>query len=71
MIPNLCACMGPMYGEPACYCAMISMGRKNEMDNNPIRIAANQKAKEDLKGLEKFFEACRKEKQHAEHSVSD
>lgn len=60
MIYNkLCACMGPMYGEPSCYCTMIALGKQSEMDNNPIRIAANKKTEEDLIGLEKFFEMNR------------
>ena len=37
---NLCACMGPMYGEPYCYCQMKQRGLEYFMDNNPVRIEA-------------------------------
>ncbi len=57
---NLCACMGPMYGEPYCYCKMKSMGFEKQMDENPLRIAANQR---DREGLEKFFEMMRNNKE--------
>lgn len=57
---NLCACMGPMYGEPYCYCSMKSRGLEKEMEENPLRIAANERTREDLKGLEMFFEMNRK-----------
>lgn len=57
---NLCACLGAAYGEPYCYCTMKHMGLEKEMDENPLRMAANEKAKESLKGLEKFFEMNRK-----------
>lgn len=56
---NLCACMGPMYGEPYCYCSMKSRGLEKQMEENPLRIAANKVSKENLKGLEKFFEMNR------------
>lgn len=42
---NLCGCVGPMYGEPYCPCRMKSMGLSKEMDENPLRIAANERAK--------------------------
>lgn len=58
---NLCACMGPMYGEPYCYCSMKSRGLEKEMDENPFRIAANERAKGGLKGLEEFFEVNREQ----------
>ena len=60
MINNLCACMGPMYGEPYCACTMKRMGLEKMMDENPIRIAANQNLLESMKDLEKFFEMNRK-----------
>jgi hypothetical protein len=33
--PQLCACMGPMYNEPHCYCKMKQLGLPlNETDRN-------------------------------------
>lgn len=55
-----CACMGPMYGEPYCYCSMKSRGLEKEMEENPLRIAANQRLLESMKDLEKFFDMNRK-----------
>lgn len=48
-----CACMGAMYGEPFCHCEMERLGRCEEMEKNPLRIADNKRFEERLK---KFFE---------------
>lgn len=49
---STCACMGPMFGEPHCYCKMISMGlelntqareeRKNTLKEALVKIFPNQ-----------------------------
>jgi hypothetical protein len=44
---NLCACMGPMYGEPHCYCSMVRLG----LPLSPEREKANAEANERLKAL--------------------
>ena len=54
---NLCACMGPMYGEPYCPCTMEELGRKEEMLNNPLRIADKKKLEEWLASLSLYEEA--------------
>lgn len=46
---NLCACLGPMYGEPLCYCRM----EQHVMDSNPIRQAADEAS---AKAWSKLFE---------------
>lgn len=43
-----CACMGPMYGEPFCYCLMIA---KNLPLSNERVVAA----KEATEAMEKIF----------------
>ena len=43
-IGKLCACIGPMYGEPFCPCSMERQGLP--MDG-PIRKAAEEKSKKD------------------------
>lgn len=40
---TLCACMGPMYGEPHCICKMKTLGLKL---NEEARAAENARAKE-------------------------
>lgn len=47
-----CGCMGPMYGEPHCYCTMKSMGLEKQMEANPLRIADTKQFRE---SMEKFF----------------
>lgn len=37
---SLCACMGPMYNEPHCYCTMVRLG----LPLSPERAEANEKA---------------------------
>jgi hypothetical protein len=44
---SLCACIGPMYGEPYCYCEMERRGLQPE--NNPLRIAENKRFEEDMR----------------------
>lgn len=52
-----CACLGPMYGEPHCYCKMQQLGLPlNEL----ARKLEEERAKEQLKNLTKFFEQNRK-----------
>lgn len=36
---NACACLGPAYGEPYCYCQMKQKGLEDFMEKNPLRIA--------------------------------
>lgn len=48
---KLCACMGPMYGEPYCPCRMSAMGFDKQMEENPLRIAENERAKKQLDAL--------------------
>jgi len=43
---SLCACIGPMYGEPYCACKMKREGLEHVMENNPIRIAENKRFEE-------------------------
>ena len=45
---GICACMGPMYGEPYCYCQMEDRGLP--MDG-PIRKAAEEKSQAERKKL--------------------
>jgi hypothetical protein len=42
---NLCGCLGPMYGEPYCPCRMRSMGLEKQMEENPLRIAEEERSK--------------------------
>lgn len=44
---SLCACLGPMYGEPYCPCQMARRG----LPPSPQRVAAQQDAQEKLKQL--------------------
>lgn len=53
---NLCACMGPMYGEPYCPCTMEDMGFKEEMEANPLRVADRKKLVEWLDVLSWYEE---------------
>lgn len=45
---NLCACMGPMYGEPHCICSMERLGLPL---NTEARAAAAAKSRETLGSL--------------------
>ena len=45
---NACACMGPMYNEPHCYCRMVSM--KLPL-NTQAREAERQRSEEQLTKL--------------------
>ena len=45
---NTCACLGPMYGEPYCYCQMKDM--KLPL-NTVAREEANKESKEELNKL--------------------
>lgn len=42
---SMCGCMGPMYGEPYCPCAMKRNGLEKMMDENPLRIAEEERAR--------------------------
>jgi hypothetical protein len=44
---SACACMGPMYGEPHCYCTMERLG----LPLSPLREEANKRANERLDAL--------------------
>lgn len=44
---NMCACMGPMYGEPHCYCKMISLGIPLSVE----RVTALAEAQKSLDAL--------------------
>jgi len=40
---SMCACMGPMYGEPHCYCTMQRLGlplNQAEREKDRIRLEA-------------------------------
>jgi hypothetical protein len=39
---NFCACMGPMYDEPYCYCEMLRRGL-------PLNNAERQKSEDSLR----------------------
>lgn len=43
-----CACMGPMYGEPKCYCAMKREGLPL---NEAARAIEEERAKKQLEAL--------------------
>ena len=45
---NVCACMGPMYDEPHCYCEMISRGLPL---NEAARAADNARLDSALQGM--------------------
>jgi len=53
---SLCACLGPMYGEPYCPCRM----KREGLPSSPEHDAANAAS---AKGLEAFFERNRKAKE--------
>lgn len=55
-----CACLGPMYGEPYCYCKMQQLGLPL---NEPARKLEEERAAEQLKELIKFFNENRENKQ--------
>lgn len=61
---NVCACLGPMYNEPYCYCEMKRQSLN--MDNNPLRIEAEAKSKEQMSKMFEpggfFYELNRKTK---------
>lgn len=44
---SMCGCMGPMYGEPHCYCSMVRLG----LPLSPEREAANAAANKRLSAL--------------------
>ena len=44
---SACACMGPMYGDPYCYCEM----ERRKLPLSPIWEIENQRAKEQMKQL--------------------
>lgn len=46
---NACACLGPSYGEPYCYCQMKQQGLEWFMDNNPLRIAEEERSAKQMK----------------------
>lgn len=56
---SLCGCLGPMYGEPYCYCQMKQKGLEAEMENNrdsgtnevrhPLRIAEDERWEAQMK----------------------
>lgn len=48
---NMCGCMGPMYGEPYCYCQMKQKGLQAEMEGNPLRIAEEERSAAQWKAL--------------------
>ena len=48
---NACACMGAMYNEPYCYCEMKRKGLQSFMDNNPARIAEEERSAAQWKKL--------------------
>lgn len=43
-----CACMGPMYGEPYCYCRMVS---GNHPLNEPARAIEHERSRKQLDAL--------------------
>jgi hypothetical protein len=61
---NACACLGPMYYEPYCYCEMKRRGL--DMDNNPLRKAEEARSKEQAAKMFEpggfFYELNRKTK---------
>lgn len=57
MAYNLCACMGAMYNEPYCYCEMERRGL--DMDNNPLRIAAEEECAKQMLPGGSFYEWLR------------
>lgn len=45
--PKICACMGPMYGEPYCPCRMEQLGLPlNEVAREQERVRAEKQMKE-------------------------
>lgn len=46
---SLCGCLGPMYGEPYCYCQMKQKGLEAEMESNPLRIAEDERWEAQMK----------------------
>jgi predicted amino acid racemase len=46
---SLCACIGPMYGEPYCACRMKQEGLEHIMESNPLRITENKRFEEDMR----------------------
>jgi predicted amino acid racemase len=46
---SLCACIGPMYGEPYCACRMKQEGLEHVMESNPLRIAEAERFREQMR----------------------
>lgn len=47
-----CACLGPMYGEPHCYCKMVQFGLPL---NEPARKIEEERAKKQWEEFVKEF----------------
>lgn len=43
---TFCACMGPMYGEPLCPCAMSRAGLERSQESKDALVAANKRLDE-------------------------
>lgn len=55
---HLCACMGPMYGEPECPCRMDRLGLPK---NEEARAEAMAYQEEQIKSLTKWLSRARNE----------
>lgn len=53
-----CACLGPMYGEPYCYCTMKQLGLPL---NEPARKIEEERAKKEWEEFVKEFVKDRNE----------
>lgn len=43
---NLCACIGPVYGEPMCPCAMQRAGLESSQEHKDANAAATKRLNE-------------------------
>ena len=65
-LEHFCACMGPMYGEPYCYC---TMKREGLSLNTEARELERKRAQGQLVNLSIFFETNRKLTQQGNQRV--